>query len=132
VEEISIGITLAACGLVMAGLIGLLRLIRDWKADKRAAEIRADSDEALRDCHRAEAKRAALQNDMLGWCISEAKEGRWHVPPKALLQMVQHAEQDVLEPTVQEQLTLDVPLTIELPGAPPGDTSHVGPFSKAS
>jgi hypothetical protein len=130
VEEISIAIILAA--IVSTAVIAILRLIRDWKSEKRAAEIRADNDEALRDYSRDLAKRAALQTDMLGWLISEAKEGRWHVHPKALLQMVPQAERDVLEPTVQEQLKLDVPLTIELPSDLPGDPPHVGRFSQAS
>jgi len=111
-------VSLGACGLVIYGVVRLLRLIRDWKADKRAADLRADQEEAVRDHEQARVALLVERVRILRLYRKHAENGVWLVPPTELLQAVSHDQPDGLEMRGLGDVSPDLSPGLELPAGP--------------
>lgn len=88
VYENPLEVMLTGSGFLIAGVIYLLRMVRDWSSARRRAAAIADQAEAAVDEARARANEAWTEADIIRWLADEAQAGRWHVPPGDLLSVV--------------------------------------------
>jgi hypothetical protein len=107
-----IEVVLTGSGFVIAGVIYVLRMIRDWSSSQRAAGAAADHAQAVSDEARAQASQAWTQAHLLRWFADEAKAGRWHIPPGELLGLGPDSRIETLyrlDRLAQNEITLQVP-----------------------
>jgi hypothetical protein len=110
-------VDLTGSGFLVAGVIYILRVIRDWSSSRRAAAAAADRAEAVADEARAGASIAWSQADILDWFANEARAGRWHVPPGDLLATVRPEDLAALNRLAAADVTLSLPQDLD-PGQP--------------
>jgi len=111
-------VDLTGSGFLIAGVIYVLRMIRDWSASRRTAEATANRAQAVADEARARANAAWSQADILRWFADEARAGRWHVPPGDLLGIVRSEDLDAMNRLAATEVTLSLPQGLD--GDQPG------------
>jgi hypothetical protein len=97
-------VTLTGSGFI-AGVIYVLRLLRDWSSARRSAAA-ARRAEAMAEETRARARQAWNQADGLRWLIREAQAGRWHVSPVHLLNLLRPDDFAVLNRLTADEVML--------------------------
>lgn len=106
-------VALAGSGFLIAGTIYVLRMIRDWSSDRRTATAAAEQAEAAADSARANAMRARTEADILQWFADEARAGRWHVPPGALLDVSRREDIAAMERLSSTTVQLELPKALD-------------------
>lgn len=110
--EIAIVVSVGAVG----GVLRVLRMIRDWRADRRRAAARASKGEA-------EARLQNVKADMAAWLLEEAKAGRGQVSPGELYSTIGEKEARAITHLASRQTRVQAPVGYadDGDGAPPDD-----------
>lgn len=95
-------VLLAGSGFLLLGTIKVLTLIRDWSAERREKAAAADAAESVA---RQYASSAALSE----WLVSEAMQGRQHVPIGDLVRVATPQDFNAMNRLVASDVSLDIP-----------------------
>ncbi len=107
-------VTLTGSGFLIAGVIYVLRMVRDWSSARRSAAAAARQAEAIADEARARASQAWNEADILRWLTREAQAGHWHIPPTDLVNLVRPDDLAALNRLAIDDVTLTLPQSLDL------------------
>jgi hypothetical protein len=106
-------VVLGGSGLLIAGVISILRLVRDWSNTRRRGAADAQRAEASAREQDARADECEARAELVRWLVDEAKAGRIPIPVGELLDLVTNSEETALERLASGTVELELPPGID-------------------
>jgi hypothetical protein len=95
-------VVLSGSGFLLLGSIYVVRIVRDWSSTRR-------QDAATAQTLEAHARQDSARADLMEWLVTEAKEGRLHVPPGDLLNSVSPDESAAMARLAEQKVQIQLP-----------------------
>ena len=106
---------LAGSGFAIAGVVSVLRLVRDWSNTRRLGAAQADRAEGEARVWHARADGEEAGGDLARWLVSEAKAGRVAIPIGELLAAVGPSDDAALGRLADHRVELEAPAELDPP-----------------
>ena len=102
-------VVLGGSGLLFAGVVSVLRLVRDWSNTRRQGAAHAQQAEADARQREAHADECEARADLVRWLVDEAKAGRMPIPIGELLDVVTQDDATALNRLADGNVELRLP-----------------------